>query len=101
MNIIGQGNVRELSNSLERFVLLGDDEELIQLAANRQFHSDNSDIDMPNVEFPDSGYSWEQFERFCLKQALETNNGNKTKAANFLRMSYKAFLYRLEKYQLN
>jgi len=95
------GNVRELSNSLERFVLLEDDEELIQLAANRQFHSDNSDINMPNIEFPDCGYSWEQFERFCLKQALEANNGNKTKAANFLRMSYKAFLYRLEKYQLN
>ncbi len=35
-----------------------------------------------------------------LQQALQLAQGNKTKAARLLQLSYKAFLYRLEKYQL-
>lgn len=89
------GNVRELSNNIERFVLLGDEQELL--------HSQSTKLtSQPSGQFtlPDEGIDWEKFEKDCLAQALKKHNGNRTKAAQFLSMSYKAFLYRLEKYGL-
>ncbi|NMP33114.1 sigma-54-dependent Fis family transcriptional regulator [Thalassotalea sp. M1531] len=93
------GNVRELSNRIERFVLLNDEEELTHLPSVGKIQANNEKL--PNVSFPDIGYNWDDFERFCLEQALENQQGNKTKAAKYLSMSYKAFLYRLEKYQIS
>jgi len=96
------GNVRELSNRIERFVLLNDEEELTQNihTSQQQSNEDNHGNNI-NFELPSNSFNWEQFERYCLAQALEINQGNRTKAAKHLQMSYKAFLYRLEKYQLN
>ncbi len=93
------GNVRELSNRIERFVLLDDEEELISnLDSNNQKDINNKVIDFT---IPKTGINWQAFECQCLANALKQNDGNKTKAAAFLQMSYKAFLYRLEKYQLS
>ena len=92
------GNVRELSNRLERYVLLNDEEELLHLVT-AEATNDNSLL--PKVTFPDEGYSWDEFEKHCLIQALEKHQRNKTKAAKYLAMSYKAFLYRLEKYGIS
>lgn len=88
------GNVRELSNKLERFVLLDDEQELLV--------SEEISPTAVDGEFrlPPQGIDWEKFEKQCLAQALDRHNGNRTKAAQFLSMSYKAFLYRLEKYGL-
>mgnify|MGYP000041201757 FL=1 len=90
------GNVRELSNRIERFVLLDDEQELTHnfnaLASN------NSNL--PDFKLPDESFNWENFERFCLAETLKKHQGNRTKAAKYLKMSYKAFLYRLEKYQI-
>lgn len=93
------GNVRELANRIERFVLLNDEEEFHYLS-NEQ-NGQATDSLLPDVTFPETGYHWDNFERFCLEQALARHQGNKTKAAKYLTMSYKAFLYRLEKYQIN
>ena len=90
------GNVRELSNRIERFVLLQDEDELLPMAS-----SSITGVSNPG-EFvlPEAGLDWEMFEKDCLAQALKRQQGNRTKAAQFLNMSYKAFLYRLEKYGL-
>lgn len=89
------GNVRELSNRIERFVLLGSEDELL------------SDLDYANsnktafqFEIPEQGMDWEQFEKDCLSQAMAKAAGNKTAAAKLLGLNYKAFLYRLDKYEL-
>ncbi len=90
------GNVRQLSNSLERFVLLQDQQELIESL------SESSSTPQAEAEFvlPESGFDWHQFERSVLLQALNRNNGNRTHAAKMLNLSYKKFLYRLEKHQI-
>jgi transcriptional regulator with AAA-type ATPase domain len=44
---------------------------------------------------------WEAWEKACLSQALQRFNGNRTKAAQCLKLNYKAFLYRLEKHGLS
>ncbi|QYK06790.1 sigma-54-dependent transcriptional regulator [Shewanella zhangzhouensis] len=86
------GNVRELSNRIERFVLLGDEDELMQ-------ESEHSSKEQ-GLQLPDEGIEWEAFEARCLSQAMARFDGNRTKAAKWLGMSYKAFLYRLEKHRL-
>ncbi|GGJ01941.1 acetoacetate metabolism regulatory protein AtoC [Shewanella hanedai] len=89
------GNVRELANRIERFVLLGDEEEMVE-ELSRQPKTINTN----EFSLPDSGIQWEEFEKSCLEQAMNRHQGNRTKAAKFLGLTYKAFLYRLEKYQL-
>ncbi|GGI86037.1 sigma-54-dependent transcriptional regulator [Shewanella gelidii] len=89
------GNVRELANRIERFVLLGDEQELIEELNNP---APSTSID--GFTLPQEGIEWESFEKQCLQQAMTRNQGNRTQAAKFLGLSYKAFLYRLEKYQL-
>ena len=88
------GNVRELSNRLERFVLLDDEQELVVSMQNNATSATNL------FTLPEEGLDWDNFEKHCLSQALDKFHGNRTKAAQFLNMSYKAFLYRLEKYKL-
>lgn len=90
------GNVRELSNRIERFVLLDDEQELTGTEVS--MNTPNSDV--PHFELPTNSFNWEHFEQYCLTETLKKHQGNRTKAAKYLKMSYKAFLYRLEKYQI-
>lgn len=93
------GNVRELSNKIERFVLLDDENELSSPLTMPQ--AEDTDSTLPPFSLPEQGFSWHHFERHCLAQALTMHQGNKTKAAKYLQMSYKAFLYRLEKFEIS
>jgi len=93
------GNVRELSNKIERFVLLGDENELItETTASINITASSQSVGQFTI--PDEGLIWDDFEKSCLQQALEKTSGNKTKAAKLLGISYKQFLYRLEKFGL-
>ena len=93
------GNVRELSNRIERFVLLDDEHELTQNFSPPKGEG-FSNLG-PEFKLPTEAFSWDNFERQCLSNALNKHQGNRTKAAKYLQMSYKAFLYRLEKFQIN
>lgn len=92
------GNVRELSNKIERFVLLGDEQELIEEVSkenvNTTFSADKGEL------IPATGLIWEEVEKDYLTEALQKSSFNKSKAAELLGMSYKQFLYRLEKFKL-
>lgn len=90
------GNVRELGNTVERLVLLAEDgvvsaHDLPEAPRTRQTEA---------FSLPAEGMSWEQHERSCLRQALDHAGGNRTRAAKLLDLSYKTFLYRLEKHGL-
>ena len=52
------------------------------------------------LEIPDEGLDFEALEKELLRKALEKGGGVATKAAKLLGMSYKTFLYRLEKFGL-
>ena len=93
------GNVRELSNRIERFVLLDDVDELIHNIDVNESHL-SEPLNLPFFDLPQAGFNWEHFERYCLAQVLEKHQGNRTQSAKYLKMSYKAFLYRLEKYRI-
>jgi DNA-binding NtrC family response regulator len=93
------GNVRELSNTIERFALLGDQEELVSSLSRHSSHALSTSAE--GFELPDSGLNWDSFEKNILQQAIDKADGNRTKAAKLLGLSYKAFLYRLEKHQIS
>lgn len=94
------GNVRELSNRIERFILLEDSQELV-LGLHTTAADPTGQNNGAGFTLPAQGLNWEAFEKHCLSQALSQSDGNRTKAARFLQLPYKAFLYRLEKYGLN
>ena len=86
------GNVRELANCIERFTLLGDEQEFQQALA--------APVSADGFKLPLQGLNWQQHEQDCLRQALQLAQGNKAQAAKLLQLPYKTLLYRLEKYQL-
>lgn len=97
LNFHWPGNVRQLSNTLEQFVLLQDENELKENLSN----TTNSAQSNALFTLPTEGLNWDEFEKDCLQQSLNREGGNKTQAAKLLGISYKQFLYRLEKHNLN
>ncbi|NJC89004.1 MAG: sigma-54-dependent Fis family transcriptional regulator [Desulfuromonas sp.] len=93
------GNVRQLSSVIERAVLLGDGNVLTGAAIHRQLHARKSANRSP-FDLPEEGLDFEQLERDLIQKALNRTGGVATKAAKLLRMNYKAFLYRMEKFGL-
>lgn len=98
--IMGQelkGNVRELKNIIEREVILSENGYLkctsCQTFTNQSRHA---------LEIPDSGININEYlasiEKELMHKALQKSEGVKTKAAEFLRLSFREFRYRLSKY---
>ena len=94
LNYNWPGNVRQLSNTLEQFVLLQDEVELKENLTNTANSTQTNTL----FTLPSEGVNWDEFEKDCLQQALNREGGNKTQAAKLLGISYKQFLYRLEKH---
>ncbi len=94
------GNVRELQNAVERFVVLARNElvELKDLPA--KFCAAPSRSRSQVVELPAEGYSLEAIEKEVVVQALERNDWNQTRAADFLQVPRHTLIYRMEKYDI-
>ena len=92
------GNVRELAHTMERLVLLAETEQLTVADLDAEPAAPASKSN--RFVLPDDGLNWEAHERDCLQQALQRCQYNRSQAARLLGLPYKAFLYRLEKYQL-
>ena len=92
------GNVRELANAVERLVLLAEDDGL---DINDLPPALRGDADRTGpIRLPSEGLDWEAMEESLLRQALDRAAGNRAAAARLLGLTYKAFLYRLEKHDL-
>ena len=96
------GNIRELKNCLERAAILTDD-ELIQpkhLTINEDANRSASGGNRPGhisltIDLPEKGFSMEKVTDEVLKQALEKCGGNKSKAAELLKLDRTIFYRRL------
>jgi DNA-binding NtrC family response regulator len=96
------GNIRQLSSVMERAVLLnesgivGEEDLRGELRLSRE-----SPAGFASLEIPDEGLDFEALEKDLLRKAMEKSGGVATRAAKLLGLSYKAFLYRLEKFHLD
>lgn len=98
------GNIRELRNSIERVILLENDDMVL----GRHLHFLDPDrMDHPatasdkfGIALPDGGISLEEIEKEVILQAFEKCGSNKSKTARFLKLPRHVLLYRLKKYGL-
>lgn len=94
------GNIRELENIIERSVAL--ETSNIILPENLIITKERKDKNpLPGETMSDVGLDLNaelvKFERRLIEQALQKANGSKTKAAEWLKISYDSLHYRCEK----
>lgn len=95
------GNIRQMESVIERAVLLNDTGSI-----NMNDIHGELEILLPGgrastFDIPPEGMDMEKMENELIHKAMERAGGVATKAAKLLGMSYKAFLYRLEKSNVN
>ena len=98
------GNIRELENLIERVIILGaenqiEEQDVLSCLAEEEKKS-KLDISLP-VQGMDLEEMIEKLEKNLLIQALQRTQGLKKPAAALLKLSLRAFRYRLHKYQLS
>jgi DNA-binding NtrC family response regulator len=98
------GNVRELENVIERSVAFCSGDTIEPEDLPEKIRSLQMDSARPDGEFIDKGRSLsetvEEFEKKMIVNALKRTRGNKTKAAETLRITRKMLRYKVEKYGL-
>ena len=107
------GNIRELENMIKRIVLFGEEDTVLHSLSGKGVDNNShieSDKDLP----PDPGTEDKSFnlkevgrkaaeeaEKEIIQNTLQETHWNRKKAAKLLRVSYKALLYKIQKYHLD
>lgn len=100
------GNIRQLEWAIERAALLGEGEEIGIADLPPEILGDESaQIAPPSAAATAEGLepviaegSWEEHEKAKILEALQRTNGNITRAAQLLGMTFRTLQYRLEKF---
>jgi DNA-binding NtrC family response regulator len=98
------GNVRELRNTIERIVLLENEETILghHLLFLQSTASDSKSADQQGLlELPDEGIALEEIEKQVILKAYEKCGRNKSRTARFLHIPRHVLLYRLKKMGLH
>jgi two-component system response regulator PilR (NtrC family) len=95
------GNVRELENIIERTVALEPAEIISSGSLPEHLRGKPTDARLEAVSLPEEGIDLEEFldtmRVSLMRRALERTGGHQKKAAELLRLSYRAFRYHAEK----
>lgn len=96
------GNIRELKNVIRRAVLFTDEEIIkpkhIEFLIEKTDTSPESRDFFTFNEFP--SLSLMELEEMAIKKALQATNGNKTRAASILKISYMTLLRKTRQYNI-
>jgi len=99
------GNVRELRNTVERLILLEDDDTI--RPGHLDFLRDGPPGEAPeredrqeglSIRLPEEGVSLNEIEKEIVRQAYEKCGRNKSETARFLDIPRHVLLYRLKKF---
>jgi DNA-binding NtrC family response regulator len=94
------GNVRELENTIERLIIFAqEDAARIEDLPEEVFQPQLS-IGKAVIQIPPEGISLPDLNRELIVTALERNQWNQTRAAEFLHISRNVLVYRMQKYRL-
>jgi len=94
------GNVRELENIIERIVVLARGDEITLNDLPDFLRRERPAVEALHLDLPTHGISLEAVEKELIVRALEKFNGNQTHAAQYLDISRKTLIYRMEKFGL-
>lgn len=92
------GNVRELENLIYRLSILCQDGIVREKHLPPEIYSEKGIKNCILNSLPDDELDLEQLERDIIKMALEKFDGNKSKAAKYLKIPRHILVYRLEKF---
>ena len=95
------GNIRELENVLERIVVLSRGPEVTLRDLPEFLRREHTAVGSLQLELPPEGIHLEALEKELIEQALKRSEGNQTKAAQYLGLSRKTLIYRMEKHGLS
>jgi DNA-binding NtrC family response regulator len=91
------GNVRELENAIERTVALEPSEIISSGSLPQELKGSPTEQAVDHVGLPEEGIDLEEhlndLRVSLMRQALERTGGHQKKAADLLRLSYRAFRY--------
>ena len=97
-NLSWGGNIRELSNGIARYVLLGPEAQIYQDVATRRTKS----IGLQNGNGEGQGMlkrmskdAIKEMERSVILETLRANQWNRRKTAQALKISYRALIYKI------
>ncbi|HWB84435.1 MAG TPA: sigma-54 dependent transcriptional regulator [Bryobacteraceae bacterium] len=94
------GNVRELENIIERIVVLTRGDEISLNDLPDFLRRERPVVEALHLDLPPQGISLEAVEKELIIRALEKFHGNQTHAAQYLDISRKTLIYRMEKFGL-
>jgi len=94
------GNIRQLETVIERAVLMNDRGTITARDIQDELRTGRPAGQL-NYDIPDEGIDFEKLEKELIQKAMTKTGGVATKAAKLLGMSYKTFIYRLEKFNLS
>jgi len=101
------GNVRELKHVVERAIISCPEEviDLDELSVGGRSASGNKTLleETPHglkVQFPPEGIDLRQWEKVLIEKALQSTEGNRTRAAQLLGISRYALRYRMKKLRI-
>ena len=94
------GNVRELENIIERIVVLARGEEITLNDLPDFLRRERPTVEALHLDLPSHGISLEALEKELIVRAMEKFAGNQTRAAQYLDISRKTLIYRMEKFGL-
>ena len=99
------GNVRQIENACQRATLLGEGEALgvedFAPALESSLAAVPSELPSPSSEDLSIKRHTADLERGLIVRALQQTEGNRTKAAALLEISYKALLYKIRDYGID
>jgi two-component system, NtrC family, response regulator AtoC len=95
-NLHWRGNIRELSNCMARFVLIGNDAFTMTDGEPTRKHPALAEgmgdgVPLKNI----AKNAIREMERNVILEALRTNQWNRRKAAEALKISYRALIYKI------
>jgi two-component system response regulator AtoC len=95
-NLPWPGNMRELSNCIARFVLIGQDAFASPDVPSRRKVSSTDSMVNGNVTLRNiAKEAIQQLERNVILETLRTNQWNRRKTAEVLKISYRALIYKI------
>jgi two-component system response regulator AtoC len=107
------GNIRELENMVKRIVLFGEENTVLQSISSRRLdHGSNPksyENLLPNPSAENKSFNLKEVgkraaegaEKEIIQSTLQETHWNRKQAAKLLRVSYKALLYKIQKYHLD
>ena len=94
------GNIRELENVVERLVVLASGDQITEEDLPRALTERRPATDVLHIEMPPKKLNLECLEKELLLQVLVKFGWNQTRAAQYLQLSRKTLIYRMEKHGL-